>query len=141
MVSIFTILALCFSLLACLVFPIVLCIVFMKKNRPGFLPLVVGIFIFILFALVLEQLMHYLFMYTIPATKTLLANNVWVYAVYGALAAGIFEEGGRRGRSLNGLFLSNFSLVIVVQYSLNYGHAANLCSISIKNKDVCPIFQ
>jgi len=95
MVSIFTILALCFTLLACLVFPIVLCIVFMKKNRPGVLPLIIGIAVFILFALVLEQLTHYLFLYTIPATKTLLANNVWVYAVYGALAAGIFEEGGR----------------------------------------------
>ncbi len=95
MVSILTILALCFSLLACLVFPIVLCIVFMKKNRPGALPLIAGIVVFILFALVLEQTMHYFILVAIPATATLMANNVWVYAVYGALAAGIFEEGGR----------------------------------------------
>jgi len=95
MVSIFTILALVFSLLACFVFPIVLCIVFMKKTRPGPLPLIMGILVFIVFVFVLEQLMHYAFLVAIPATKTLFENNVWLYATYGAFAAGIFEEGGR----------------------------------------------
>ena len=95
MVSIFTILALVFSLLACFVFPIVLCIVFMKKTRPGPLPLIMGIIVFIVFVFVLEQLMHYAFLVAIPATKILFENNIWIYATYGAFAAGIFEEGGR----------------------------------------------
>jgi len=95
MVSIFTILALVFSLIACFVFPIVLCIVFMKKTRPGPLSLIMGIIVFIVFVFILEQLMHYAFLVAIPATKTLFENNVWLYATYGAFAAGIFEEGGR----------------------------------------------
>lgn len=95
MVSIFTILALVFSLLACFLFPIVLCIVFMKKTRPGPKPLIAGILVFIVFVIILEQLMHYAFLVAIPSTKALFESNVWLYATYGALAAGIFEEGGR----------------------------------------------
>ena len=56
------------------------------------------------------------------------------------LLLSISAEGGRRGRSLNGLFLSNLGLVIAVQYLLNYGHGANLYSIFIKNNTACPIF-
>ena len=95
MVSIFTILALVFSLLACFLFPIVLCIVFMKKTHPGPKPLIAGILVFIVFVVILEQLMHYAFLVAIPSTKALFEGNVWLYATYGALAAGIFEEGGR----------------------------------------------
>ena len=95
MVSLTTILALCFSLLACFVFPVVLCIVFMRKTRPGILPLIMGIVVFIVFVLVLEQLMHYAVLVMIPATRDLFAGNVWLYAAYGAFAAGIFEECGR----------------------------------------------
>ena len=95
MVSIATILALCFSLLACFVFPIVLCIVFMKKTRPGPLPLIMGILVFIIFVLVLEALMHFALLSAIPSAKAFLNSNIWIYATYGAFAAGIFEEGGR----------------------------------------------
>ncbi len=95
MVSIFTILALCFSLLACFAFPIILCIVFMRKTRPGALPLIMGIIVFIVFALILEQIMHWAFLIAIPQTKSILGSNIWLYATYGGLAAGIFEEVGR----------------------------------------------
>ena len=95
MVSIFTILALVFSFLACFVFPVVLCILFMKKTKPGIVPLLLGIVVFIVFVLVLEQGMHYAVLVLIPGTKSLLENNVWLYAIYGAFAAGIFEECGR----------------------------------------------
>ena len=95
MVSLTTILALCFTLFACFVFPIVLCIVFMRKTRPGILPLITGIVVFVLFVLVLESLMHYALLVKIPATRDLFAGNVWLYALYGSFAAGIFEECGR----------------------------------------------
>ena len=95
MVSIFTILALCFSFLACFAFPIVLCILFMRKTKPGIVPLLLGIAVFIIFVLVLEQGMHFALLVAIPGTKALFENNVWLYATYGAFAAGIFEECGR----------------------------------------------
>ena len=95
MVSILTIAALCFSLIGCFVVPIVLCIVFMRKTRPGALPLILGIAVFIIFVLILEQLMHYAVLFGIPFTRDLIGGNTWLYATYGALAAGIFEEAGR----------------------------------------------
>src|SRR5664280_1742631 len=57
-----------------------------------------------------------------------------------SISLSISDEGGRRGRSLNGIFLSNFDLAILVQYLLNYGHAANLCHIFNINNNTCPIF-
>jgi hypothetical protein len=57
-----------------------------------------------------------------------------------SLSLSISAAGGRRGRSLKGIFLSNLDLVMAVQYLRNYGHVANLCGIFIKNNNTCPIF-
>jgi uncharacterized membrane protein YhfC len=54
----------------------------------------VGAAIFVVFALVLEQLLHYA-MRTNPETGAWLKTHAWGFAVYGALAAALFEEGGR----------------------------------------------
>ncbi|MGN0665303.1 MAG: YhfC family intramembrane metalloprotease [Huintestinicola sp.] len=64
-------------------------IIYKKKNKH--VPLSVffiGCGIFVLFALVLEQLLH---LVMLPVVM----DKVWAYAVYGCLAAGIFEETGR----------------------------------------------
>ena len=95
MVSIFTIAAICFSLVLSLVFPIVLAIVFLRRTHPGARPLLTGIGVFIVFALILEQILHAVFFNLIPGFAALAAGNPWVYATYGALAAGLFEETGR----------------------------------------------
>lgn len=47
---------------------------------------------FILFALVLERILHTV---VFSVTGTLLKDNIILYAVYGGLAAGLFEETGR----------------------------------------------
>ncbi|MBP0970583.1 MAG: YhfC family intramembrane metalloprotease [Oscillospiraceae bacterium] len=54
----------------------------------------IGAATFILFALVLEQLMHVLVLFKSPVGDTI-QNNIWLYALYGGLAAGVFEETGR----------------------------------------------
>ncbi|MBD5130896.1 MAG: YhfC family intramembrane metalloprotease [Ruminococcaceae bacterium] len=72
-----------------LVIPIAAAVVFKLKNRETWLPsLFIGAGTFIVFALVLEQLLHAVM---IPIIK----DNAILYSVYGALAAGIFEETGR----------------------------------------------
>ena len=48
---------------------------------------------FILFALLLEQLFHALVLFS-PLGGTI-QNTLWLYALYGGLAAGLFEETGR----------------------------------------------
>jgi hypothetical protein len=56
-----------------------------------------------------------------------------------SMSSSTFEEGGRRGRPLKGLFLSNFGFFMVVQYYPNYEHAAKLSSIFVKNNSTRPI--
>ena len=53
----------------------------------------VGIGVFILFALVLESLLHNLLLATPVGQK--IFGNLWLYALYGGAAAAIFEETGR----------------------------------------------
>ncbi len=94
MVGTLTFIALFFSLACALVFPIVLCIVFLRKQRPGFIPVLLGMGVFVLFVLILESRMHSLVL-TNPGMKAFFGENVWAYALYAGFAAGIFEETGR----------------------------------------------
>ena len=54
-------------------------------------PILAGVAIFILFAMVLERLLHTVVFSLFPQIQTIPV----VYMLYGALAAGVFEEGGR----------------------------------------------
>ncbi len=84
-----TIAALAVGVVLALAVPVAAVIVFKRKNRDTWLPSVfIGAGTFIVFALVLEQLLH---LVMLPIVQ----KNQWVYAVYGALAAGVFEETGR----------------------------------------------
>ena len=65
-----------------------------KKLKTGLKPFFVGCAVFVLFALILESIMHNIVLNATPAGETI-KNNIWLYALYGGLAAGIFEETGR----------------------------------------------
>ena len=71
----------------------VLCIWLRKKKRADLLPFFIGMAVFFVFALVLETLLHQIVL-NAPVGKTI-QGNIWLYALYGGLAAGIFEETGR----------------------------------------------
>lgn len=73
--------------------PVVLCIVFRKKRKCDFLPFWAGCGVMFLFAFVLEQTVHFAVLST-PA-GSVIRNSLWLYALYGGLMAGLFEETGR----------------------------------------------
>ena len=84
-----TIAALIIGTVLAFLIPIAAVIVFKLKNRDARLPsALVGAVTFLVFALILEQILH-LIMLPIVQGSTVL------YIIYGALAAGIFEETGR----------------------------------------------
>lgn len=58
------------------------------------LPVFIGAGAFILFAMVLESLLH-LYVLKVNSTTIKLLENPWLYALYGCLAAALFEETGR----------------------------------------------
>ena len=64
-----------------------------KRFRAPVSSFFVGVGVFILFALVLESLLHNLLLTTPVGQK--IFGNMWLYALYGGAAAAIFEETGR----------------------------------------------
>lgn len=94
MVSSSTIAAIMASLMIAVGTPIVLLILFKKKFQISIKVFIYGALTFILFAKVLEGLVHGFFLIWNETTKSLL-ENAWLYMLYGGLMAGLFEETGR----------------------------------------------
>ena len=73
--------------------PILLSLWMVKKYNVKVRTILIGAGVFVLFALVLETIMHQVVLK--GAIGPTITGNVWYYALYGGLAAGIFEETGR----------------------------------------------
>ena len=79
--------------LVCVAIPLLL-LFYYKKKGAQVLPFFVGCAVFVLFALILESLMHQLVLKVLPMGEKIMGNTL-LYALYGGLAAGVFEETGR----------------------------------------------
>lgn len=66
---------------------------FLRRRGGRWLDFLAGGAAFFLFAMVLEQLLHALVLRS-PLGQVL-TGNIWLYGLYGGLAAGVFEEAGR----------------------------------------------
>lgn len=70
-------------------------IVFMGiKKRINWKATLLGFLMFVVFVTILENLLHVLVLGT-DISKSAIYNNIFLYAVYGGFAAGIFEETAR----------------------------------------------
>jgi len=74
-----------------LILPTVLCIWWLKTRHEKFTSVLTGAMTFLIFALVLESIVHSIVFMVFPGIR----DNVVAYMLYGALMAGIFEETGR----------------------------------------------
>lgn len=81
------------SMLAGIAIPIVLFFFFWKKYKCSPIAFVVGMVIMFVFAFVLEQILHTVVLYS--SVGPMITGNIWLYGLYGGLAAGVFEETGR----------------------------------------------
>lgn len=79
-----------FSLFVAVGMPIALFILLKVKTKAKVSSVFIGAATFVLFALILEQILH-----VIVLRNTAIMENIWLYALYGGLAAGLFEETGR----------------------------------------------
>ena len=87
-----TLVGMILSLLISIGIPLTLFILARKKLKASGTSFVIGAAVFVVFALVLESLLHSV---VLTATGTLLTGNVFLYGLYGGLAAALFEETGR----------------------------------------------
>ena len=72
----------------------ILLLLYYKKKGADLVCFFVGAGVFVVFALILESLMHQLVLKVLPVGEKILGNTL-LYALYGGLAAGVFEETGR----------------------------------------------
>lgn len=84
--------AIVFTLILSVALPIGLMLYFRRKGGK-WTPFLIGAAIFIVFAMILEPILHNLL--SLTALWAVLQGNVWLYGLYGGLAAGVFEETGR----------------------------------------------
>lgn len=77
------------SALVCFLFPIVLLLYLKKKENMKLLPFFTGMIVFFVFTQILEKLLH------LAVIGGNLIPNPILFSIYGALAAGVFEETGR----------------------------------------------
>lgn len=91
-VSAFRMACMAISMLVCFLLPVALAVVY-KRRGARLTPLFVGVGVFILFALVLEQWIHGVVLS--GPLGGVIQGNLPLYALYGGLMAGVFEETGR----------------------------------------------
>lgn len=92
MVPSLSIVFIAFNLLFSVALPVFLAVFLMKKLKIRLTPFLVGCAVWIIFALLLEQCMHTL---VLNRFGKIIQSRTLYYALYGGLAAGIFEETGR----------------------------------------------
>ena len=91
-VSVGSVVGMMFSLAVAFGIPIGLFIYLWRKKKATFFSFATGLLIFLVFALLLESIVHSI---VFRATGTLITGNLFLYALYGALMAAVFEETGR----------------------------------------------
>lgn len=78
-----------------IIFIVVLITLLVKKSSFSIKPFGIGILVFVVFLRVLESILHLIILKTNHTTSAFFAIHPIAYAIYAALAAGIFEEVGR----------------------------------------------
>lgn len=81
------------NMLLGIIIPVGLVVFFRKKYQASVKSFFVGCAVMLLFALVLEQMVHMVVLGS--GVGTAIRRSTWAYALYGALMAGLFEETGR----------------------------------------------
>lgn len=82
------------QLFLAVIVPIILMVYLQRKKMMSWRSLLVGIVIFIVFSQILEKIVHFIVL-SPTGTELKWSSNPYLFALYGGLAAGIFEEIGR----------------------------------------------
>lgn len=83
----------CISIAIVVLLPIALLLYFRFRKHANILPFFVGCGVMLLFAFILEQIVHSIVLSSPTGTK--IQGSIWLMALYGGLMAGLFEETGR----------------------------------------------
>ena len=73
--------------------PVALLLYFRIRKHADILPFFIGCAVMLLFALILESIIHNIVLNSASGRK--IRDSIWLYALYGGMMAGLFEETGR----------------------------------------------
>lgn len=94
-VSILSIVCMAISAIISIGVPIGLFLFWRKRFDMKVVPMLVGLAAFVIFAMLLEQMLHMVVLKPDAAGNIALKSNPFLYMLYGCFAAGIFEESAR----------------------------------------------
>jgi len=97
--------------------PIALLIIAKIKLKGKIISAAIGAGTFVVFALILEQILHSVMLATFGTSLT---GNLWASILYGGLAAGLFEETGRL-LSMKFLMKKTLSRENAIMYGIGHG--------------------
>ena len=122
-----SILAILLTLAFSFAFPIGLMFYFRRRGGK-WIAFLTGAVTFILFAMILESILHNLLFLT--PLWSVLQGNIWLYGLYGGLAAGVFEETGRLLAFK--LFLKdNREPITALSYGIGHGGAEAILLVGL----------
>lgn len=90
-----TMVCLAVEMILAIALPLAAIIFWYKKKKGSIIPVLIGAVTFFVSAVVLEGIFHTLFLFVITPAADFINSNFFIYAIYGSLMAGIFEETGR----------------------------------------------
>lgn len=93
MVSTVSVIFIVLNMILGIMIPVGLLVYFRKKYQASVKSFFAGCAVMLIFALVLEQIVHTVVLGSDIGTT--IRDNIWFYALYGGLMAGLFEETGR----------------------------------------------
>lgn len=91
-VSVLSMVGMVVSFIIAVGLPIGLCVYLYRRKKASLSSFLTGCGVFVLFAMILEQLLHTIVLTTAGEQ---IMGNIFLYATYGGLAAALFEETGR----------------------------------------------
>ena len=94
-ISVPVIVALSAELVFSIALPAVLLILWKIRARTKLMPALIGAFTYVVAVMLLEQLLHSVLLGSFAPTQNFLLSHPLIYATYGGLTAGIFEETAR----------------------------------------------
>ena len=89
-------LSIVFMAISCLIgfaLPVALLLYFRIRKKADILPFFTGCAVMLIFALILEAAVHRIILSS--SAGAVIQGNIWLYALYGGMMAGLFEETGR----------------------------------------------
>lgn len=118
-IGIISIAGMVFTLLVSFGVPLLLLWLIRRKTKADITSFFIGTVTFIVFALILEQILHTIVKFT---TGEIISGNIWLYGLYGGLAAGLFEETGRLV-AMRFFMKKNLNLPNALMYGAGHGGA------------------